>query len=152
MNPLAIAGTASFLNSKAFKYVLISIVVLIIFFVVWKKFGKSKEETEEEEKKTNLNEEINAELNKAKITLSQVQLNTLADKIYKAVKGAGSDETSIYNAMRTLQTKDDALSLIKTFGVRDSMTLREWLYDDLNNSEISKINDIFLSKGISFSF
>lgn len=134
------------------KYGMIAIVVLIIFFVVWNKFGKSKSETEEKEKKGNLNEEINKEINLNNVTLTQVQLNTLSDKIYKAVKGAGSDEKSIYDAIRTLQTKDDVLALIKTFSVRDSMTLREWLYDDLNNSEISKINDILLSKGISFSF
>ena len=152
MNPIAIAGTASILNSKAFKYVLVAIVVLIIFFVVWDKFGKSKEETKEEEKKGNLNEEINKEINKKNITLSQVQLNTLADKIFKAVSGIGTDERSILDAFRTLKTTDDVLALIKTFGVRDTMTLREWLYDDLSNSEISKINDIFLSKGISFSF
>lgn len=134
------------------KYGMIAIVVLIIFFVVWNKFGKSKSETEEKEKKGNLNEEINKEINLNNVTLTQVQLNTLSDKIYKALKGIGSDEKSVYDAIRTLQTKNDVLALIKTFSVRDSMTLREWLYDDLNNSEISKINEILLSKGISFSF
>lgn len=134
------------------KYSMIAIVVLIIFFVVWNRFGKSKQETEDANKERDIANEVNNAITTSNITLSQVQLNTLADKIYKAVKGSGTDETSIYDAMRTLQSKDDVLALIKTFGVRDSMTLREWLYDDLNNSEISKINDIFLSKGISFSF
>ena len=134
------------------KYGIIAIVVLIMFFVVWNRFGKSKQETEDANKQRDIDNEVNNAITTSNITLSQVQLNTLADKIYKAVKGSGTDETSIYDAMRTLQSKDDVLALIKTFGVRDSMTLREWLYDDLNNSEISKINDIFLSKGISFSF
>lgn len=134
------------------KYSMIAIVVLIMFFVVWSRFGKSKQETEDANKQRDIANEVNNAITTSNVALSQVQLNTLADKIYKAVKGAGSDEKSIYDAMRTLQTKDDVLALIKTFSVRDSMTLREWLYDDLNNSEISKINDIFLSKGISFSF
>lgn len=134
------------------KYGMIAIVVLIIFFVVWNRFGKSKQETEDANKERDIANEVNNAITNSNIKLTQVQLNTLADKIYKAVKGSGTDETSIYDAMRTLQSKDDVLALIKTFGVRDSMTLREWLYDDLNNSEISKINDIFLSKGISFSF
>lgn len=134
------------------KYGMIAIVVLIMFFVVWNRFGKSKQETEDANKQRDIDNEVNNAITTSNVTLSQVQLNTLADKIYKAVKGSGTDETSIYDAMRTLQSKDDVLALIKTFGVRDSMTLREWLYDDLNNSEISKINDIFLSKGISFSF
>ena len=134
------------------KYGMIAIVVLIIFFVVWNRFGKSKQETEDANKERDIVNEVNNAITTSNVTLSQVQLNTLADKIYKAVKGSGTDEKSIYDAMRTLETKDDVLALIKTFSVRDSMTLREWLYDDLNNSEISKINDIFLSKGISFSF
>lgn len=134
------------------KYGMIAIVVLIIFFVVWNRFGKSKQETEDANKERDIANEVNNAITTSNVTLSQVQLNTLADKLYNAVKGAGTDEKSIYDAMRTLQTKDDVLALIKTFSVRDSMTLREWLYDDLNNSEISKINDILLSKGISFSF
>lgn len=134
------------------KYGMIAIVVLIIFFVVWNRFGKSKQETEDANKERDIANEVNNAITTSNVSLSQVQLNTLADKLYNAVKGAGTDEKSIYDAMRTLQTKDDVLALIKTFSVRDSMTLREWLYDDLNNSEISKINDILLSKGISFSF
>lgn len=134
------------------KYGMIAIVVLIIFFVVWNRFGKSKQETEDANKQRDIANEVNNAITTSNVTLTQVQLNTLADKIYNAVKGAGTDEKSIYDAMRTLQTKDDVLALIKTFSVRDSMTLREWLYDDLNNSEVSKINDILLSKGISFSF
>ncbi len=134
------------------KYGIIAVVVLIIFFVVWNKLSISKSDAANANKEKDIMREVNNEINQSNITLTQVQLNTLADKIYKAVKGIGTDEKSIYDAMRTLQTKDDVLALIKTFSVRDSMTLREWLYDDLNNSEISKINDIFLSKGISFTF
>ena len=134
------------------KYGMIAIVVLIMFFVVWNRFGKSKQETEDANKQRDIANEVNNAITTSNVTLSQVQLNTLADKIYKAVKGSGTDEKSIYDAMRTLVTKDDVLALIKTFSVRDSMTLREWLYDDLNNSEVSKINDILLSKGISFAF
>lgn len=134
------------------KYGMTAIVVLIIFFVIWNRFGKSKQETEDANKQRDIANEVNNAITTSNVTLTQVQLNTLADKLYNAVKGAGTDEKSIYDAMRTLQTKDDVLALIKTFSVRDSMTLREWLYDDLNNSEISKINDILLSKGISFSF
>ncbi len=134
------------------KYGMIAIVVLIIFFVIWNRFGKSKQETEDANKQRDIANEVNNAITASNVKLTQVQLNTLADKIYKAVKGSGTDEKSIYDAMRTLQTKDDVLALIKTFSVRDSMTLREWLYDDLNNSEVSKINDILLSKGISFSF
>lgn len=134
------------------KYGMIAIVVLIIFFVVWNRFGKSKQETEDANKERDIYKEVNNAIATSNVTLSQVQLNTLADKIYKAVKGIGTDEKSIYDAMRTLNTKDDVLALIKTFGVRDSMTLREWLYDDLNNREIQRVNEILLGKGISFAF
>ncbi len=129
-----------------------AVVVLIIFFVVWQKFSKSKSETADANKEKDIMREVNNEIKQSNVTLTQVQLNTLSDKIYKAVKGAGTDEKSIYDAIRTLNTKDDVLALIKTFGVRDSMTLREWLYDDLNNKEIQRVNEILVSKGISFAF
>ena len=96
--------------------------------------------------------EANENIDTEKITLTQEQFNTLATKFYKAVKGMGTNETAVYDVFDTLQSRSDVLQLIKTFGIKDDMTLKEWLYDDMSNSEIAHINNILSSKSINYQF
>lgn len=97
-------------------------------------------------------DEVNKEIDTNKITLTQSQINTLASKIYTAMSGAGTDEEAIYDAFSTLSSYSDLQQLNKTFGVKEHMTLREWLRDDLSTSEINHINEILASKNINYVF
>ena len=97
-------------------------------------------------------DEVNKEIDTNKITLTQSQINTLASKIYTAVSGAGTDEEAIYDAFSTLSSYSDLQQLNKTFSVKEHMTLREWLRDDLSTSEINHINEILASKNINYVF
>ncbi len=97
-------------------------------------------------------DEVNKEIDTNKITLTQSQINTLASKIYTAMDGAGTDEEAIYDAFSTLSSYSDLQQLNKTFGVKEHMTLREWLRDDLSTSDINHINEILASKNINYVF
>lgn len=97
-------------------------------------------------------DEVNKEIDTNKITLTQSQINTLVSKIYTAMTGAGTDEEAIYDAFSTLSSYSDLQQLNKTFGVKEHMTLREWLTDDLSTSEINHINEILASKNINYVF
>lgn len=86
------------------------------------------------------------------LSYSNSEYNSMASRIYAAVKGPGTDEETIYAQFNKLKTKADLLKLIAAFGTKDEMTLSEWLADDLNNSEINKVNEILANAGIDYSF
>lgn len=113
-------------------------------------------------------------LSGVKASYSQSQYQSFATKIVIALDSCGNNEKSVYNVFENMKNKADLLNLISAFGVRyyqpcaatepvayarylvDSKTyggnLTAWLNHDLNESEISKINNILGSKGIDYKF
>ncbi|HPX58988.1 MAG TPA: hypothetical protein PK495_08330 [Bacteroidales bacterium] len=86
------------------------------------------------------------------LSYSDNEYEHFAARIYKAVKGVGTDEEAIYQIFAQMRTKADVLKLIQTFGLKDNMTLTEWLYDDLNAKELDKVNSILSAQGIDYRF
>ena len=70
----------------------------------------------------------------------------------------GTDEQAIYDVFNQMKTNLDVALLIKAFGKRrlefstQDMELGGHLSNDLDSSEISKLNDILSSKGITYRF
>lgn len=90
---------------------------------------------------------------------SSATYSQLADKIYAAVMYTwGTDEQAIYDVFNQMKTNLDVALLIKAFGKRrlefstQEMELGGHLSNDLDSSEISKLNDILSSKGITYRF
>lgn len=97
-------------------------------------------------------EEANKNIDTQQLTLTQDQYNTYATRLYKAMKGLGTDEEAIYAVFEAMQTYSDVQQLVKTYGLKDGETLKEWLYGDLSNSEIQHLNEILSSKSINYQF
>jgi hypothetical protein len=83
----------------------------------------------------------------------------LADKIYAAVMYTwGTDEQAIYDVFSQMKNNLDIAMLIKAFGKRrlefstQDAELGAHLGNDLDSSEITKINNILSSKGITYRF
>lgn len=83
----------------------------------------------------------------------------LADKIYTAVMYTwGTDEQAIYDVFNLMKNNIDVALLIKAFGKRrlefstQDAELGAHLSQDLDSSEITKINNILSSKGINYRF
>jgi hypothetical protein len=83
----------------------------------------------------------------------------LADKIYSAVMYTwGTDEQAIYDVFNQMKNNLDVALLIKAFGKRRvefstlDQELGAHLSNDLDSSEIAKINSILSSKGINYKF
>jgi len=83
----------------------------------------------------------------------------LADKIYAAVMYTwGTDEQAIYDVFNQMKNNLDVALLIKAFGKRRvefstlDQELGAHLSNDLDSSEITKINSILSSKGINYKF
>jgi hypothetical protein len=83
----------------------------------------------------------------------------LADKIYAAVMYTwGTDNQAIYDVFNLMKNNIDVASLIKAFGKRrlefstQDAELGAHISNDMNSSEITKINNILASKGITYRF
>lgn len=92
-------------------------------------------------------------------TYTPTQYQVYADKIYSAgVTWFGTDETAIYNAFSAMYNDLDVLKLIEAFGRRRLEfstvlgNLTQFLYDELNNTELGKLNSILTAKGIKYQF
>lgn len=133
--------------------IVIAVVLLIVILVVcYFKLKKGTTNLIDVIKNKQLANEADAEINPDNISLTQVQINTLADKLHTAMSGMGTDEDAIFAVFNSLNTRSDLLQLIKTFGYRDGETLQEWLADDLSTSDISHINSILASRNINYIF
>ena len=82
-----------------------------------------------------------------------------ADQIYAAVLTVfGTDEAAIYSVFNKMQNNLDVAQLIKAFGKRRlefSTTMAELgahLTEDLDTSELNKLNSILAAKNITYRF
>lgn len=147
--------TDQFLNivsdpKKAVSIIVIIVAGILLIWLVWRLFKNTVSKTSEA---ITTNAALASELaSGGSLSYSTSEYNSMAARIYAAVKGPGTDEDTIYAQFNKLKTKADLLRLIAAFGTKDEMTLSEWLADDLNNSEINKVNNILANSGIDYSF
>ncbi len=127
-----------------------AVIAIIVAIVLFRKLvtGKLHDAAVNKKLATQLDEEISTD----NITISQQQFNGYASTLYDAMKGFGTKEDRIYEVFEKMNTRSDVLQLIKTFGVKDSMTLIDWMMDDLSVKEINKINQILVSRQIDYKF
>lgn len=85
-------------------------------------------------------------------TLSNVQYNLLANKLYNAMKGPGTDEDTVFACFNQLRNTADILKLIAVFGTKDGETLDQWVRGDLTSWEINRLNTNLANKGIAYAF
>lgn len=139
-------------KAKFTKKITIAAIVLVVVAIIVILIVKYKGKLSDTIKNRTLAESLDEEIDQDNITLTQMQLNTYASSLYAAMKGAGTNENKIYSVFRGLGTRSDVLQLIKTFGVKDGMTLTEWMNDDLSSKEIDKINSILANNNINYQF
>ncbi len=83
------------------------------------------------------------DFNARNLTLDNDDYQTLADVIFNAAHGWGTDEEAIYNALSKLNTKDDWKKLVYTYGTDpDGFTLPGRLIYELDSSEQNKVREI----------
>lgn len=125
--------------------------ILALIVVIWA-FVAIKNKVSDTITNSKLVNEVNNEIDFNKITLTQSQINTLVSKLYAAMEGWGTDEDAIYEAFNTLNSYSDLQQLSKSYGVKESKVLREWLQDELDAEELAHVNEILASKNINYVF
>lgn len=95
-------------------------------------------------------------------TYTAAQYSDMADSLFTAMDGYGTNEDKIYAVFNKLRNDADFIKLDQAFGVRGATDdlfgfyaatdLQGWIIDDLDSSEITKLNNILRKKGISHTF
>lgn len=164
------------MNAKQFFYeklnwqhiVLIVLIVIALYFLTknLSKWTKSMlEKLKMNQKDKQLEEELKKPGNEPTYMLREY-LN-FANVLENAMKGLGTDEEAIYQIYKKMRTVGDIAELEKAFGIRrwsptgdkidnkifgHDFDLVGWLQKELTDSEIAKINQIFMSKNINYQY
>ena len=103
----------------------------------------------------------------SKASMTKEQYNLLAEKVFNAVSGYGTDfngANGLKNIFSLLRNNDDFMELVAAYGIREvssgnfnpipdfSGNLPEVLSDELSQKEISELNSILVKNGISIRF
>jgi hypothetical protein len=135
-------------------------VVLVIVIVIWIARNALKGFVEGAENAIqNVSEE--QALNNAgiKATYTNSQYKSMADILYSAMDGYGTDDELVYKQFAKLKNDVDFVRLDDAFGVREAtdnlfglyepLDLRGWVKDDLSESQIKTLNSKLKSQGIT---
>lgn len=127
-------------------YIGLIVTFLVIFtIVIVNKSKKNKKDKEDERIIGQYENEVQPE----KLTFSESEYNTMANGLFKAMDGIGTDEAAIYQVFQKLRTNSDVLKLQAAFGIRNDMDLFEYIRDDMNNNDIAKLNGYLAQHNIS---
>ena len=130
------------------KWLLIIMLVMVVSILVY--FGIKRLKKDNEEK--SYQKEIDQQIKPANLTYTELEYKSMADMLYTAMKGMGTDEDMIYSVFAKLKTEDDYLKLRSVFGIRDNEKLEQWIAGEMNVKERKKLNDILEVNGISPKF
>lgn len=133
LTPIVLAGS-----------ILLIIIAVVVIIVV-----KRKKATKEQD---DYIKDVEKQIDKSDLSYSNSEYTQMANKLYSAMKGIGTNENAIYDVFSQLETESDVRKLISTYGSKDGMTLQQWLIDDLSNRELQKLNDILAKNNINYSF
>ena len=121
----------------------------LITFVVLKLTGViNKAEKEKAEKEAT--EQFLKEVTITNLRISETTAKQLAEKLYTAMKGWGTDEKAIYEVFSQVSTRDDVLYIFAQFGLKDGRNLTQWLTSELNAKERTNVNAILTEKNINY--
>ena len=133
LTPIVLAGS-----------ILLIIIAVVVIIVV-----KRKKATKEQD---DYIKDVEKQIDKSDLSYANSEYTQMANKLYSAMKGIGTNENAIYDVFSQLETESDVRKLISTYGSKDGMTLQQWLIDDLSNRELQKVNDILAKNNINYSF
>jgi hypothetical protein len=97
-------------------------------------------------------------------TMTTAKFKEIADKIFSAFEGYGTDNIKINNQFALLKNNDDLMSLVAAYGIREISSgnynplpdftgnLPQAIADELSQSEISELNSVLVKSGITIRF
>jgi hypothetical protein len=156
------AATGSFMNEPivggfTLKKLIVVLVALFLLYLAWYFFIRKSADEKAAGKAA---ETINGlPVEESNLSLSQGDINLIAQELYNAMKGVGTDEDAIVSLFNRLSTKDDLLAVMKRFGTPEYgswwlghkyLDLTGWLKEELSGEPLNAVRNVFLNYGIPF--
>ena len=96
------------------------------------------------------------QVDSSNLSYSDTEYKLMANQLYTAMKGAGTDNAAILRVCKKLQNVDDWNALVKAFGTKSvsnwfytfSGTLYDWLQDELSDKEMRQLNEVLNIIGV----
>jgi len=149
------------MDKKTKNGLIVTALILGVGFFLYKKLKGSSVPTNKE-----IEKEIGGSIG-FNPTLSEDKMKEIANKIFVALNGYGSDvngNNGLMNLFALIKNNDDLMGVIAAYGIREvssgswnplpnfSGNLPETLADELSDSEILKINSVMVKSGVSIRF
>ncbi len=129
------------MNPKLVKYIAFGIGgLVVVILLVWLVSSVVKSL-----KKSDLEKDLKREIDEKNLSFDESKYQQMASALLIAMENMTTDEDTIYRTLSELKTADDWKQLQLVFGEKNGKNLISYLIDDLDNSEIKKVNTI-LSK------
>ena len=98
------------------------------------------------------------EVNKSELILSEVELQSIANKLYIALNSFNIPESRVYELLGRINNYSEWNALVLKYGVRKLTgtlanfegTLVEWLEERLDTGEVQKVQKLLSPKGVVF--
>ncbi|PWD98805.1 hypothetical protein [Marinilabilia rubra] len=101
------------------------------------------------------------QISKTGLSYSDSEYGIMAQSLYLAMDGPGTDEETIFAILQSMRNRDDLLMLIKAFGIRrygivtslwfgNDLNLVGWLNEELGSSDKAKVRSIFNNLNVPF--
>jgi len=131
---------------KVITWIVIIIIILVIIWIIYKKISNAIQESKDKQ----LVHSTDHAIVQNALTYPTADYKAMADKLFVAMNGPGTDEAAIKEVLNKLRTKSDWYALVKAFGVRKSTSwfssfsgnLVQWLADELSGNDRKEVNDI----------
>lgn len=120
--------------------------VIVLAVVVWKikaRLQAFKEATQ------NQAETAALEAQGMTLSYSKNEYEGMANKLYVAMDGWGTDEDAILEVFERINNDLDFLELDSAFGSKDGYSMLEWLQGDISQYYFDKINNMLNSNGVT---
>jgi len=120
-----------------------------VYFLIIRKLNKSDREKAKEEKKAESEIEDKAEKATGIAAFPAAYYETLANRIFIAMKGLGTNEKEVINVIDQLSSNRDAGMLDAAFGIRQNESLGSWL---LSDGEALNVELQMQKNGLNYTF
>jgi hypothetical protein len=146
------------MDKKTKNGLLVTALILGVGYFLYKKLKGSSTPT-----KSEIDEQIGGNTG-VNPTLSQEKMKELAEKMFAAFNGYGTDVNGLMNLFASIKNNDDLMGVIAAYGIREVSSgsynfmpnfegnLPETIADELSDSEILKINSVMVRSGVSIRF
>ena len=145
--------------------ILVTGVAIYVGYKVYKGFKVAKEnQGANQQNQATTDELVQLQSQGQKPTLTKVQQLALANKMFTAMDGYGTDKTTLFQALVSIPTYLDLLGVMQAYGVREISsgtgnpepnfkgTLSAALVSELSTADLQAINMVLAKKGIKFKF